>query len=64
MLATDNLGVASTYVYHMYKQYGTPMAVWQPRTQGYREYYRDWDDNGDSTKGVMSAIRNFLKGML
>jgi len=62
ILATNDLGIASSFIYDYYKKYGVCMAIWQPRHECYRDYYRNWDDVGDPTNGIIGAIRNFIMG--
>jgi hypothetical protein len=40
LFATDNLGEACTFVYNKFKQEKRDIAVWQERSQGYREVYK------------------------
>ena len=41
LFETDNLGEASTFVYNKFLQEKRDIAVYQPRTNGYREFYRN-----------------------
>ena len=48
LLETDNLAIACTYIYEDWKINQKDIAIWQPRTQGYRGIYRHKarDDKG------------------
>ena len=41
LFETDCLGEAGSFVYNRFKIEKRDIAVWQPRTQGYREYYQN-----------------------
>ena len=41
LFETDNLALACTFVYNKFKQEKRDIAVYQPRTQGYRELYQN-----------------------
>ncbi len=41
LFETDNLGEACTFVYNKFKQEKRDIAVYQPRTEGYREHYQN-----------------------
>ncbi len=41
LFETDNLAEACTFVYNLFKQEKRDIAVYQPRSQGYREYYQN-----------------------
>ena len=40
LLETDNLAIACTFIYHDWLKFKRDIAIWQPRTQGYRGIYR------------------------
>lgn len=40
LLETNSLGEACVYCYDAFKKEGLELCVYQPRTEGYREYYR------------------------
>ena len=40
LLETDNLAIACTFIYHHWLENKRDIAIWQPRTQGYRGIYR------------------------
>ena len=40
LFETDNLGQACSFVYRDWQANQKDIAVWQERTQGYRDYYR------------------------
>lgn len=40
LLETDDLAEACTFIYRKFKEEGKDIAVWQPRTQGYRGHYQ------------------------
>ena len=40
LLKTDDLAEAGSFVYQRFKTTGTECAVYQPRSQGYREIYQ------------------------
>lgn len=48
LFESDNLSEACTYVYTRWLEEQRDIAVWQPRSQGYREIYRHKarDDKG------------------
>jgi hypothetical protein len=41
LFETDNLAEACTFVYNKFKQEKRDIAVYQPRSQGYREHYQN-----------------------
>lgn len=41
LFETDNLGEACTFVYNKFKQEKRDIAVYQPRTEGYRSHYQN-----------------------
>jgi hypothetical protein len=41
LFQTDNLGEACTFVYNLFKQEKRDIAVYQERSQGYREVYKN-----------------------
>jgi hypothetical protein len=53
LFETDNLAEACTFVYNLFKQEKRDIAVYQPRSQGYREYYQNKlrDSKGRFVKG-------------
>lgn len=40
ILETDNLAIACSLCYKKFKEEGLDIAVYQPRTEGYREIYQ------------------------
>jgi hypothetical protein len=40
LLETDNLAEACTFIYDAFRNEGAELCVFQPRTQGYCDYYR------------------------
>jgi hypothetical protein len=40
LFETDNLGEACGFIHSKYREEGRDIAVYQPRLQGYRDYYR------------------------
>ena len=40
LFETDNLAEAMTYIYHRWQTERMDIAVWQPSTKGYREFYQ------------------------
>lgn len=38
---TDDLGTAVTIIYDIYRLSGREVAVWQPRTGHFRDYYKN-----------------------
>jgi hypothetical protein len=41
LFESDNLGEASSFVYNLFKKEKRDIAVYQPRTKGYREFYQN-----------------------
>lgn len=41
LFETDNLGHACSFVYNKFNEEGKDIAVYQPRLESYREYYRN-----------------------
>lgn len=56
LLETDDLAEACGFIYQYFKETGLEVAVWQERSQGYRDYYRPTkfarDHKGRFTKKV------------
>ena len=60
ILATNNLGVACSYCYDYYNKYKTPICVFQPRHQHYREGYAPWlteDEEKDNEMALPKEIK-------
>ncbi len=41
LFESDNLAEASSFVYNLFKKEKRDIAVYQPRTKGYREFYQN-----------------------
>ena len=57
ILATNNLAVACSYCSDYYKTYKTPVCVWQPRLQSYREHYAEWFSEDDEMKRIPKGTK-------
>lgn len=59
IMETDDLSVAISAAVYMFDSTGSETAVWQPRTQGYRAYFKiktipDRDTSGRFIKAIPS----------
>jgi hypothetical protein len=57
IIATDNLAVACSYCFERYAKYGTPVCVYQPRHQVYREHYAPWLKDEEEEMALPKEIK-------
>lgn len=57
LFETDDLAEACSFVYNWYQEKNVDVCVWQPRTSGYREYYKvgEWPPSAAAPKDQVTA---------